>query len=99
MPRAELPELAEGEYYLLDLIGLAVKTADGNVVGRVQDALDIRHRRRCAFGSRAGDVRSAAVAPVPRRIRLDERTVIVDHLEDFDHRARTLEASLCCFRS
>lgn len=33
--RAELPPLAEGEYYHADLIGLPVITPDGEAVGRV----------------------------------------------------------------
>lgn len=35
VPRAALPPLAEGEYYHADLIGLAVVTNAGEVVGRV----------------------------------------------------------------
>jgi 16S rRNA processing protein RimM len=35
VPRADLPPLADGEYYHADLIGLHVQTPDGAAVGRV----------------------------------------------------------------
>ncbi len=35
IPRASLPELAEGEYYYADLLGLPVVTTDGEAVGTV----------------------------------------------------------------
>mgnify|MGYP006274488855 CR=1 FL=1 len=38
VPRADLPDPADGEeYYLADLVGLAVHDTEGNPVGRVQD--------------------------------------------------------------
>jgi 16S rRNA processing protein RimM len=40
LPRAELPPLAEGEHYLIDLIGLRVVLADGTAVGVVEDAFE-----------------------------------------------------------
>jgi 16S rRNA processing protein RimM len=40
-PRDKFPDLADDEIYFADLIGLVVKTADGNVVGPVKDVLDI----------------------------------------------------------
>jgi 16S rRNA processing protein RimM len=89
VPRTELPELAEGEYYLLDLIGLTVKTADGNVVGRVQDAFEYPASQALRVRVEAGDIEVPLLPPYVVDIRLDERTVIVDHLEDFDiERAR-----------
>lgn len=35
VPRDELPPLAEGEYYWSDLLGLRVRTTDGQDLGRV----------------------------------------------------------------
>ena len=50
IPRADLPPLADGEYYHADLVGLPVVTPDGTAVGHVAavenfgagDVLDIR---------------------------------------------------------
>ena len=35
VPRAELPELEEGEYYHVDLVGLSCEAADGSPLGTV----------------------------------------------------------------
>ncbi len=40
IPREELPELPEGEYYWCDLEGLAVETPDGVPLGRVQRLME-----------------------------------------------------------
>jgi 16S rRNA processing protein RimM len=38
--RALFPPLEEGEYYLIDLPGLAVHSADGQVIGHVDDVIE-----------------------------------------------------------
>jgi 16S rRNA processing protein RimM len=40
VPRAELPALAEDEYYAFQLVGLAVEEEGGRLVGHVADVLD-----------------------------------------------------------
>jgi 16S rRNA processing protein RimM len=40
VPRAELPELPEDEYYAFQLVGLTVEEEGGRVLGRVRDVLD-----------------------------------------------------------
>ena len=40
VPRAELPELGEDEYYAFQLVGLAVEEEGGRVLGRVAQVLD-----------------------------------------------------------
>jgi 16S rRNA processing protein RimM len=37
VPRAELPEAAQDEYYVFQLIGLTVEEEGGSALGRVQD--------------------------------------------------------------
>ena len=39
--RDVFPELADDEVYYTDLIGLVVRTVEGEIVGRVKDVLDI----------------------------------------------------------
>lgn len=41
IPQAQRRELAAGEYFVDDLIGLAVYTPDGRLVGRVDDVLQL----------------------------------------------------------
>jgi 16S rRNA processing protein RimM len=40
IPRSELPELEEDEYYAFQLVGLVVEEEGGRVVGRVSDVVD-----------------------------------------------------------
>lgn len=40
VPRAELPELEEDEYYTFQLVGLAVEEEGGRQLGHVQEVLD-----------------------------------------------------------
>ncbi|MET0343071.1 MAG: ribosome maturation factor RimM [Polyangiales bacterium] len=40
VPRAVLPPLEDGEYYLADLTGLAVRDTAGNTIGHVDDVLE-----------------------------------------------------------
>jgi len=40
VPRAELPPLAEDEYYSFQLVGLAVEEEGGRFLGRVADVVD-----------------------------------------------------------
>ena len=39
IPRADLPPLAEGEFYTFEIIGLRVEEAGGRVLGVVKDVL------------------------------------------------------------
>lgn len=41
LPRAELPELDEGQYYVSDLVGLRVVTDEGAALGSIADVLPL----------------------------------------------------------
>ncbi len=57
VPRAELPPLAEGEYYHRDLIGLLAQTECGDAIGRVTAVEN--------FG--ASDIIEITLDPVPAK--------------------------------
>jgi len=40
LTRADFPPPAEGEHYLVDLVGLSVRDAQGNAVGKVEDVIE-----------------------------------------------------------
>lgn len=40
LPRSALPDVAEDEFYLVDLIGLTARTEAGEVIGTVSNVLD-----------------------------------------------------------
>jgi 16S rRNA processing protein RimM len=82
--RAQLPPLAEGEYYLMDLVGLRVCARDGSELGRV-DALIEYPSVACLVVPGADGVRE--VPNLPRyvlEVDLPGRRVVVDHLEEIE---------------
>ena len=84
VPRSSLPPLDDGEYYHTDLIGLAVVSTDGDVIGRVV-AID-------NFG--AGDVieieRSAVDEKSGKRFMVPMR---VEAVPEWDSERLVVEAS------
>jgi 16S rRNA processing protein RimM len=73
--RAELPELAEGEYYLVDLVGLEVRGPDG----KVGDVLDVSVNPTVnSVQVKLADGRVADVPLLPhwvRRVSVEERVL------------------------
>lgn len=82
--RAALPALDEGEYYLVDLVGLAVRSQDGATIGRVEDVIDYPSVPCLVVVT--GDERRE-VPDLPRyvtEVRVAEGYVAVDHLDELE---------------
>lgn len=83
VPETVLPPPGEDEYYWRDLIGLAVRTAAGSDLGRVEtliatganDALVVRDRERERL--------IPFIAPVAREVDLDRGVILVDWDPEF----------------
>ncbi|HXW70665.1 MAG TPA: ribosome maturation factor RimM [Methylocella sp.] len=71
VPRAALPEADEEEFYHADLIGLAARTQDGKVLGRVTDVLN--------FG--AGDILEVSPAAVGGCVLMPFNKIVVPHID------------------
>jgi len=96
VPRAELPQLAQGEFYLVDLLGLEARLPDGSVIGVVEDTIEypasqvLRVRLRAGAEIAVDELAKAGVVEVPLfepyfvELQLEARAVIVDHLEDLE---------------
>jgi 16S rRNA processing protein RimM len=82
--RAALPPLEEGEYYLIDLPGLEVRTPAGAVIGHVEDVIEYPSAS-CLMIITDGLVRELPQLPryVPE-VRVSEGFVVVDHLEEIE---------------
>ena len=84
--RAQLPKTAEGEHYLIDLVGLTARLAgEGEaVLGQVTDAIE--YPASCVL--RIETERGAIEVPVHERylieVRLDAGAVIVDHVDELE---------------
>jgi 16S rRNA processing protein RimM len=96
VPRAELPELAQGEVYLVDLLGLEARLPDGSTVGVVEDTIEypasqvLRVRLRARSDGahdqreRGGVIEVPLFSPYFVEVQLEARAVIIDHLEDLE---------------
>ena len=76
---ADLPPLEEGEYYLHDLLGLAVVSTAGDAIGTLADVLttganDVYVIRR----ERQPDALIPAIPDVIRAVDLDARTMTIE---------------------
>ena len=82
--RSELPALAEGEHYLVDMIGLQARRTDGVIVGEVVDAIAYPASEVLRVRTEAGIWEIPMAPPYVVEIQLDQGHVIVDHLDDLE---------------
>lgn len=84
VPRAELPQLAEGEHYLVDLIGLRVVLPDGTAVGTVEAALEYPAAQVLRVQAGEGAFELPMRAPYLVEIALDRGEVVADEIDDLE---------------
>lgn len=70
VPRSALPELEEGEYYWIDLIGLEAVTEDGSRLGRVKALFETGANDVLVVDTPAGEVFLPAVDSVVTEVDL-----------------------------
>ena len=79
VPRAALPELAEGEVYLADLVGLAVVNRQGEPLGRVAALLETpAHAVLRIEGDRGREELIPLVPAYIDAIEMDHGRIVVD---------------------
>ena len=75
--RADAPDLEEGQYYIVDIIGLSCETADGEVLGTVTDISNLASDIYTI--EKAGKkILFPAVKGVVLNVDLDAKKLIVD---------------------
>jgi 16S rRNA processing protein RimM len=84
VPRSALPELDEGEHYLIDLIGLQVRRTDGSVVGEVRDVIDYPAAQVMCVPVEGGTLEIPDLPPYVVETRVADGYVVVDALEDLE---------------
>ena len=82
--RSALPPLADGEHYLVDLVGLEARLPDGAVVGTVQDAVEYPASCALRIPTARGMLEVPLLPPYVVEVRAPERVVIVDQLDDLE---------------
>lgn len=84
IPRAQLPELPEGEHYLIDLIGLQAQRPDGSAVGTIEDAIEYPSAQALRVSVEGGVLEVPHLPPYVVELRIDEGVVVVDELDDLE---------------
>ena len=82
--RSELPPLEAGEHYLIDLVGLEARLPDGTVVGTVQEAIDYPASCALLVPTARGMLEVPMLPPYVVEVRMEDRVVIVDELDDLE---------------
>lgn len=83
VPRAELPEQEEGEYYWSDLIGLAVENLAGEKLGIVDSLLETGANDVLVVKGEHGEMLIPFIASVIQQVSLKEKTIRVDWQADY----------------
>jgi 16S rRNA processing protein RimM len=76
--RKQLPDLADGEYYWCDLIGLKVFTVKGEYIGEVSDIMATGSNDIYVVRNEGKEFLIPAIEDVVVKIDLDESEVIID---------------------
>ncbi|MEM6962986.1 MAG: ribosome maturation factor RimM [Myxococcota bacterium] len=82
VPREMLPDLADDEYYFVDLAGLAVVNSEGKTLGRVIRALQFPSIDCLEVDLEHGLVEVPMVEPWLLEVQLERRMVLVGDLSD-----------------
>lgn len=84
VPRSQLPQLAPGEYYVMDLVGLHAQRPDGQSIGKVESVIPYPTVDALAVRTEAGIVLEIPVlAPYFVEARVADGVIVLDHVEDF----------------
>ena len=83
VPRAELPEQAEGEYYWSDLIGLSVENLEGVQFGIVDSLLETGANDVLVVKGENGETLIPFIASVIQHVDLKNKTIRVDWQADY----------------
>jgi 16S rRNA processing protein RimM len=82
--RADLPPPEEGEYYLVDLVGLEARDAQGNVAGKIEQVIDYPSVTCFVVVSPEG---RREVPNLPRYVLAIDaaaRAITVDHIDELE---------------
>ena len=81
IPRAELPELPEGQYYIFQLIGLDVVTTEGKRLGQVTDIMTTASNDVYIVEGKRGEILIPAIEDVVKSIDLKKGTITIEEIE------------------
>ena len=83
VPRAELPEQEEGEYYWSDLVGMKVVTLADETLGTVDNLLETGANDVLVVRGESGETLIPFIASVIQQVSLNDKTIRVDWQADY----------------
>ena len=83
IPRAELPEQKEGEYYWSDLVGLSVENQEGVNFGTVDSLLETGANDVLVVKGEGGETLMPFIASVIQQVDLKSKKILVDWQTDY----------------
>ncbi len=83
IPRAELPEQKEGEYYWSDLVGLSVENLAGESFGTVDSLLETGANDVLVIKGEGGETLMPFIASVIQQVDLKSKKILVDWQTDY----------------
>ncbi len=78
IPKEELPELDEGAYYWVDLIGIAVFTKENEYLGRIESIIETGSNDVYVVKGDKTEVLIPALESVVKNIDLEKKRMLVD---------------------
>ena len=83
VPRAELPEREEGEYYWSDLVGMSVENLAGEKFGMVDSLLETGANDVLVVKGERGETLIPFIGAVIQQVDLKKKTIRVDWFADY----------------
>lgn len=83
VPRSELPEQDEDEYYWSDLIGMAVVNEAGDRLGTVDKLLETGANDVLSVRGESGEILIPFVEAAIKQVDLQNKTILVDWAADY----------------
>jgi len=74
-------ELPEGHYFIKDIIGLEVFTLEGELLGRIEDVLQVTSNDIYVVKNGKKEILIPAIKDVVKEINLESRRMLIDPLE------------------
>lgn len=81
IPRSEIRDLPEGEYYAFQLVGLEVVTSGGDHVGRIVDIMATAGNDIYVVQSGRGEILIPAIDDVVRAIDIEQGKVTIEAIK------------------
>ncbi|MFQ5720868.1 MAG: ribosome maturation factor RimM [Candidatus Aminicenantales bacterium] len=78
LPEKKLEPLAEGDYYLFQIIGCQVVSRKNQIIGKVEDFLFIKDNNLLVVGSKTGEKLIPFSQDICIEINLKERKIVID---------------------